>query len=118
MGMTRKKLWGCRRFAEIPEAEFETLMEAHRNGGRRLGALGILRAAGVVAPDKPRPPECARAQAVEILEQFVMYLLDRLQRDLRENGTDEQLELASKTATAVDAALDTLRRVTRTPSPT
>jgi hypothetical protein len=47
-----------------------------------------------------------------------MHLLDRLQRDLRENGTDEQLELANKTATAVDAALDTLRRVTRTPTAT
>jgi len=78
----------------------------------------MLRVAGKIAPEKPRPPERKRAEAIEILEELAMHLLDRLQRDLRENGTDEQLELANKTAMAVNAALNTLRRVTRSPSAT
>jgi hypothetical protein len=117
VGITRKQAWRGRRFAEIPEAQFNALMDAHRKGGRRLGALGVLRVAGVIAPDKPRPPERARAEAIDYLE-HAQEQIRRLRRELLENGSESELAHADETAAVVTAALNCLRRVTRTPTAT
>jgi hypothetical protein len=111
LGMTRKDAWECRRMAEIPKDQFEALLKAPRVHGRRLGTLGMLRAAGKLAPEKPRPPERARAEAIDYLE-FVQEQLGRLQRELLETGSESEIAHANESAAAVNAALNTLRRVT------
>jgi hypothetical protein len=111
--MTRKDVWECCRMAEIPKDRFEALLKAQENGARRLGTLGMLRAGGVIAPDKPRPPERARAEAIDYLE-HAQEQISRLRRELLENGSESELAHADQTAAVVTAALNCLRRVTRT----
>jgi hypothetical protein len=51
VGLTRKQVWRGRRLAEIPKDQFEALLKAPKVHGRLLGALGMLRVAGRLAPE-------------------------------------------------------------------
>ena len=111
LGMTRKDAWESRRLAQIPKDQFEALLKNPMVHGRHLGTLGMLRVAGLLAPEKPRPPERARAEAIDYLE-HAQEQNEWLRRELLENGSESELAHADEIAAVVTAALNTLRCVT------
>ena len=99
------------RLAEIPDKDWEQLLAE----GRRTGVLTtdrILRVAGKLNPDRPRPHERARIEALNHLD-AAMGLLDRLRRKLREAGTPEEETLAFDAFEHVARALRVLYQVTQ-----
>lgn len=100
------------RLAEIPEDEFEAILAKNRAEGRRSTTNTVLRIAGKLSPDRARPHERARLEAVEHLESAAG-LLDRLSRTLRETGSDTEL---AQSQAAFAAVMHALRALVRLPA--
>jgi hypothetical protein len=104
LDITRLQAWKWMRLAEIPEDQFEALLKDPRG---IPSTDGMLRAAGKLSPDRPRPPERARAEAIQYLE-IAMRHHEQLRRELLETGSESELALANVTAAAVMRAMLTL----------
>lgn len=107
LGISRLNTWKWMRLASIPEEQFEALLTASARAGKPVALDGILRATGKLSPDRPRPPERARVEALEHLE-FAMAHCARLYRELLETGSESELADAKETATALMRASDVL----------
>lgn len=105
LGITRLEAWKYERLAGIPEAEFEALLSSPNPRARTLD--GMLRATGKLSPDRPRPPERARAEAVQYLE-VAMDHVEQLRRSLLETGSESELMLVNETIEAVLRAMRAL----------
>lgn len=102
LGISRLEAWKWKRLLEIPEEQFEVLIKQHHTTD------GVLRAAGKLSPDRPRPPERARDEAIALLK-LAWQHLDWLEHVLRETGTDEELMHAKESMQAVLSAVLALR---------
>lgn len=111
LGFSRLGGWKATRLAEIPKDQFEALLdESHKRlkeTGRALGEHGMLRLAGKLAPEKPRPHVRGAANAIMRLTRAKLRL-EELYRKLREVASDEELQLLSDARQQVDLALEAL----------
>jgi hypothetical protein len=97
-------MWKWTRLAEIPEEQFKAILVDLHAG--RIGSLstdGILRHAGKLSPNRPRPAERARDEALAQLE-LARPHLEWLVRHLLETGSDEELRRATESVQAVARA--------------
>lgn len=99
LGMSRLDAWKQVRLARIPKEQFEALLDEdskrHKETGRGLGMHGMLRLAGMLSPERPRPRERAQIEAIRAFRAAHKYL-EELHRRLREAGSDEELELLAR----------------------
>jgi len=95
-GISRLHAWQLMRLAAIPEEQFERILAEQQTKGIIITRSGVLRAAGKLSPDRPRPTERGREQAIEHLK-AAMNLIDGLCRMLREAGTEQERALANAT---------------------
>lgn len=95
------------RLAEIPEEQVEALLALFKANGKQPTRDGILRAVGKLSPDRPRPLERAQAEALRQLELADAHL-ERLQRELRETGSESELAHAKEVAAAILRAMHVL----------
>jgi hypothetical protein len=111
LGMSRLGQWKSLKMAEIPEDQFEELLKKSgdiaKKTGRGLGTNGILRLAGKLSPEKPRPHVRSAANAIIRLTR-AKQRLEELYRRMREVASDEELQLLSDARTQVDLALEAL----------
>ena len=109
LGITRRQTWQWVQLASIPKDLFEQLLR--ETPYPTAGA--ILRKAGKLAEDRPRPPERAREAALDLLDGVCINLAD-LVRELRETGTDKAIKLAGTAHFLARIARGELESVSKT----
>jgi hypothetical protein len=98
---------GWTRLAEIPKEQFDAYLDDPTRTSRELSTDATFRHFDKLSPDKPRPPERARDEAVERL-MGAKEDMEQLNRKLLEVGSDEELQLLSDARQQVDLALEAL----------
>jgi hypothetical protein len=106
-GISRLDAWKWMHLAEIPEEQFTAYLEDPSRTNREISTDGILRHFDKLSPDKPRPPERARDEAIQRLIRASEHL-EELDRKLREIASDEELAMLTAGRRQVLRALWTL----------
>jgi hypothetical protein len=94
LGLSRLEAGKAIRLAQIPEDQFEPYLARPSRIAREISVNAILQHFGKLSPERPRPPECARNEAIQRLT-AAREGLKQLDRMLREVGSDEESELLS-----------------------
>jgi hypothetical protein len=111
LGLSRLEAWKAIRLAEIPEQQFEAYIDEPTRTIREISVVGTLRHFDKLSPDKPRPHERARDEAIERLI-AASEQLEQLNRTLCEVGIDEELEMLTAGRRQVHAATRLLMALT------
>src|SRR5262249_14236077 len=92
LGFSRLGAWKAVRLARLRDERIKAIEADLLQQGRRITTDGVLRRAGMLSPDRPRPRERAQTEALQELIRAREHL-QGLERKLREVGSDEELGL-------------------------